>query len=119
MDDTWIEQGQQISNTNELREYIADIRASAHHMQTGLARAAWGALNGYSWDNTPYSERVKHEEFVRQDLDMTVPPSGMTARDALYRQSITALLAALDTVDRATLAAWLADVNAQDPDRPA
>lgn len=34
---------------------------------------------------------------------MTVTPTGMAAKDAVYRQSIAALIVALDAVDRATL----------------
>ncbi|WP_406427809.1 hypothetical protein OHA59_19110 [Streptomyces sp. NBC_01589] len=49
MDDgTWVERGQKIGTTNELREYVAAIRAEVHQMQTGLGRAAWGVLKGRS-----------------------------------------------------------------------
>ncbi|MGW5696830.1 hypothetical protein ACWEWX_39915 [Streptomyces asiaticus] len=118
-DDTWVEQGQKISSTDELREYVAAIRAEVHHMQTGLARAAAGALQGRSWLDTPGDERANHADVLHEQLDMTVTPTGMAAKDAVYRQSLAALLVALDAVDRATLTAWLADINAQDPDRPA
>ncbi|CAL9668774.1 hypothetical protein SUDANB145_07304 (plasmid) [Streptomyces sp. enrichment culture] len=118
-DDTWIEQGQNISTPNELREYIAALRAEVHHMQTGLARAAAGALSGRAWNNTPGDERPNHDDLLRDHLDMTATPTGMAAKDAVYRQSLAALLVALDAVDRATLTVWLADINAKDPNRPA
>jgi hypothetical protein len=117
--DTWVEQGQTISTPNELREYIAAIRSEVHHMQTGLSRAAAGALAGRSWEDTPGDERVNHDDLLREHLDMTVTPTGMAAKDAVYRQALAALLVALDAVDRATLTAWLADINAQNPTRPA
>lgn len=118
-DDTWVEQGQKISSTGELREYVSAIRAEVHHMQTGLARAAAGALGGRSWLDTPGDERANHADVLREQLDMTVTPTGTAAKDAVYRQSLAALLVALDAVDRATLTTWLADINAQDPNRPA
>ncbi|MFD8516551.1 hypothetical protein ACFV27_37105 [Streptomyces antimycoticus] len=118
-DDTWIEQGQKISNASELREYVAAIRAEVHHMQTGLARAAAGALNGRSWLDTPGDERASHGDVLHEQLDMTVTPAGMAAKDAVYRQSLAALLVALEAVDRATLTVWLADISAKDPNRPA
>ncbi|WP_371794071.1 hypothetical protein [Streptomyces sp. NBC_01718] len=118
-DDTWVERGQQIGITSELREYVAAIRAEVQHMQTGLGRAVWGVLKGRSWLDTPGDERFDHADFLRGQLDMTVIPAGMAAKDAVYRQSLAALLIALDAVDRAALTAWLADVNAKDPDRPA
>ena len=118
-DDTWIEQGQNINSTNELREYVAAIRSEAHHMQTGLGRAAAGALAGRSWNDTPSDERINHDDLLREHLDMTVTPTGTAAKDAVYRQALASLLVALDAVDRATLTVWLADINAQDPNRPA
>ena len=118
-DDTWVERGQEISNTNELREYVSAIRGHVHHMQTGLSRAAWGALNGQCWEDTPGDKHVDYDDLLREHLDMTVTPTGMAAKDAVYRQSLAALLVALDAVDRATLTVWLADINAKDPDRPA
>ncbi|MGO4427238.1 hypothetical protein AB4Z54_53165, partial [Streptomyces sp. MCAF7] len=116
-DDTWVEQGQEISTTADLREYVAAIRAEVSHMQTGLQRAAFGALTGRSWLDTPGGERPG--DIVGNHLEMTITPAGMTARDAVYRQSLAALVVALDAVDRATLTAWLADINAQDPGRKA
>ncbi|MET8534359.1 hypothetical protein ABZV67_21085 [Streptomyces sp. NPDC005065] len=118
-DDTWVEQGEKIGTTNELREYVTAIRAEVHHMQTGLGRAAWGVLRGRSWLDTPRDERFDHADVLREQLDMTVTPAGMAAKDAVYRKSLAALLVALDAVERVTLTAWLADINAKDPDRPA
>lgn len=117
MDDDWVERGMEISTTADLREYVAAIRAEVSHMQTGLQRAAYGALTGRSWLDTPAVERPG--DVIGEHLEMTVTPAGMTARDAVYRQSLATLVVALDAVDRATLTTWLADVNAQDPDRPA
>ncbi|MFI1769266.1 hypothetical protein ACH41H_45590 [Streptomyces sp. NPDC020800] len=88
-------------------------------MQTGLSRTAAGALKGRSWLDTPGEERVDHDDLLCDHLDMTVTPAGTAAKDAVYRQALAALPVALDAVDRATLTAWLADVNAQDPNRPA
>lgn len=116
-DDTWIERGQEISTTADLREYVAQIRAAASHMQVGLQRAAFGALTGTSWLDTPGGDRPA--DVLGEHLEMTVTPAGTTARDAVYRQALAALLVALDAVDRATLTAWLADVNVRDPDREA
>jgi len=115
-DDTWIEQGQEISTTADLREYVAEIRAEVSHMQTGL-RAAFGALTSRSWLDTPGDDRPA--DILGEHLEMTVTPAGMAAKDALYRQALAALVVALDAVDRATLTAWMADVNAQDPNRRA
>lgn len=81
MDDgTWVEQGQTIGTTNELREYIAAIRAEVHHMQTGLERAAWGVLKGRSWLDTPRDERFNHADVLREQLDMSVPRPGWPPR---------------------------------------
>ncbi|MFI7096739.1 hypothetical protein [Streptomyces lydicus] len=118
-DDTWVEQGQEISSANGLREYVAEIRAQVSHMQTGLSRAAWGALQGRSWIDTPGGERPNYQDLLREHLDMTCTPPGITAKDAVYRQSLAALLVALDAVDRATLTTWIAEISAQDPNRPA
>lgn len=118
-DDDWVETGEKVSSAEELREYVSELRATVHHMQTGLVRAATGALAGRSWIDTPGEERANHDDGLREQLDMTVTPSGMAAKDAVYRQSLAALVVALDAVDRATLTVWLADINGQDPDRPA
>ncbi|WP_330481329.1 hypothetical protein [Streptomyces sp. NBC_00724] len=117
--DTWVEQGQKIGTANELREYVAAIGAEVQHMQTGLGRAAGSVLRGRSWLDTPRDERFDHPDLLREQLDMSVTPAGMAAKDAVYRQSLAALLVALDTVAHATLTAWLADINANDPGRPA
>lgn len=118
-DQDWIDKGQEISTTDELREYVAALRADVHHMQTGLARAAWGALTGRSWYDTPGEERPDHDDFLCDYLDMTVTPNGMAAKDATFRQSLAGLLVALDAVDRASLTAWLAQIAAADPERRA
>lgn len=117
MDDDWVERGQEISTTTDLREYVAAIRAEVSHMQTGLQRAAYGALTGRSWLDTPGDDRPHN--ILGDHLEMTVTPAGMAAKDAVYRQSLAALLVALDAADRATLTVWLAEISAQDPDRPA
>lgn len=116
-DDTWIEQGQEISTTADLREYIAAIRGEVSHMQTGLQRAAYGALTGRSWLDIPVDDRPA--DILGKHLEMTATPAGMAARDAVFRQALATLVAALDAVDRATLTAWLADINAKDSDRRA
>lgn len=117
-DDTWIEHGQKIGNANELREYVAAIRAEVHRMQTGLGRAAWGALNSCAWEDAPGDQRPDHDGLLRM-LDMTVTPVGTVAQGAVYRQALAALLGALNAVDRATLTAWLADISIHGPHRPA
>ncbi|MFD5468237.1 hypothetical protein ACFWIQ_36325 [Kitasatospora sp. NPDC127059] len=118
-EDTWVEQGQEISSPDQLRDYIAEIRAAVSHMQTGLGRAAWGALTGRAWLDTPADDRPNVPTIVDEHLEMTVTPAGTTAADAAFRQSLATLLAALDAVDRATLTAWLAQIAAQDPARTA
>ncbi len=116
-EDTWVEQGQEVSSPEELREYVAHLRAAVSHMQTGLGRAAYGALTGRSWLDTPGDDRPYN--ILGDHLEMTVTPAGTTAKDATYRQSLATLLVALDAVDRATLTVWLAQIAAQDPDRTA
>lgn len=117
-DDVWIEAGQTVSSPDELREYVAHLRAVAHHMHTGLTRAAWGALQGHAWGKRPLEEQPLPEDIL-EAFSMTITPSGMAAKEAVYRQSIGSLLAALEAVDQATLTAWLAQVNAADPHRTA
>ncbi|MFF8840488.1 hypothetical protein [Streptomyces sp. NPDC015130] len=118
-DDAWIEAGQTVSSPDELREYIAHLRTTAQHMRTGLLRAASGALQGQAWNDMRFEEKPLLERDIPAAFNMTVTPSGTMAKDAVYRQSIGTLLAALDAVDQATLTAWLAQVNAADPDRKA
>ncbi|MEU8623179.1 hypothetical protein [Streptomyces sp. NPDC048623] len=118
-EDTWVEQGQEVSSPEELREYVAQLRAAVSHMHTGLGRAAYGALKGHPWLETPPGELLNVPEILRQHLEMTITPAGTTAKDATFRQSLAALLVALDAVDRATLTVWLAQTAAQDPDRTA
>ncbi|GGU11425.1 hypothetical protein [Streptomyces lateritius] len=117
-DDVWIEAGQTVSSPDELREYIAHLRTVAHHMHTGLTRAAWGALQGQAWGERAIEEQPLSEDIL-EAFSMTITPSGMAAKDAVYRQSIGTLLATLEAVDQATLTAWLAQINAADPDRKA
>ncbi|MFH8387720.1 hypothetical protein ACH4E7_43745 [Kitasatospora sp. NPDC018058] len=119
VEDTWVEQGQEISTPEQLQQYVSQLRAAASHMQTGLGRAAWGALTGRSWLDTPGDERPNVPTILSEHLEMTVTPAGMTATDATLRQSLATLLVALDAVDRATLTTWLAQVAAQDPNRTA
>ncbi|MFF6860308.1 hypothetical protein ACFY9H_33625 [Streptomyces bacillaris] len=117
MNDTWVERGHEISASEELREYVAEIRGQISHMQTGLTRAAFGAVTGRSWIDTPGDERPR--DVLGDHLEMTVIPAGTSARDAVHRQALAALVAALDAADRAALTAWLAEVNRVDPDRQA
>lgn len=117
-DDAWIEAGQSVSSPDEFREYVAHLRSVAHHMHTGLTRAAWGALQGQAWGDRPIEEQPLHEDIL-DALSMTVTPSGMAAKDATYRQAVGSLLAALETVDHATLTVWLAQTSAADPNRKA
>ena len=113
-DRDWVDAGQNISSYPEMFEYLSQVRAAVHHMHTGIQRAAHGALTGRSWiDSFPIDEDAD------TDLNMTVTPPGMTAKDTLYRQALDTLLGALETADRAALAAWLADVNRLDPERRA
>lgn len=118
-EDTWVEQGQEVYTPQQLREYVSQIRAAVSHMHTGLGRAAFGALNGRSWLDTPTDDRLNVSEILSERLEMTVTPAGTTATDATFRQSLAALLAALDAVDRATLTTWLAEIAAQEPNRTA
>lgn len=116
-DDTWIERGQEISTTTDLREYIAAMRAEISHMHTGILRAAHGALTGRSWLDTPGDERSA--DIVADHLEMTVTPAGTPAKDATLRQALAVLATTLDSADRATLTAWLAEIAAADPHRTA
>lgn len=111
----WVDAGQEISSPEQMFEYLAQLRAMVHNMHTGLSRAAHGALEGRSWMNDFPAE---YEEIAHK-LNMTVVPSGMAAKDAMYRQALDTLLAALDAADRAALGAWLSHVNAKDPNRTA
>lgn len=117
-DDVWVEAGQTVSSPDELREYVAHLRSVVHHMHTGLARAAWGALQGQAWGERALAEQPLKEDIL-EAFSMTVTPSGMAAKDATYRQAVGSLLAALETVDHATLTVWLAQISAADPNRPA
>jgi hypothetical protein len=118
MTDNWVERGQEISSADDLRAYVSDLRNTLRHLETGLARGTWGVLAGRSWLDTPGDQRPNTEALLEL-VDMGVTPAGMSARAALYRQSLATLLAALDATDRAALAAWLAHVNDQDPDKTA
>jgi hypothetical protein len=110
----WVDAGQEISSPEEMFEYLSKLRAMVHNMSTGLSRASYGALEGRPW----LSERPDPDD-VASMLNMTVAPAGMAAKDAMYRQALDALQAALDAADRASLAAWLAHVTMKDPDRKA
>jgi hypothetical protein len=114
-DETWTARARAIDGTGELRKYVAEIRAEVLQVRTGLAFAAWGAVRGRAWRDTPVDERPDPDALLR-DLEMTTVPPGTPAKDAVYRQSLAALLVALDAVDRTALTAWLANINAQDPD---
>ncbi|WP_327419719.1 hypothetical protein [Streptomyces sp. NBC_01233] len=118
-EDTWVEAGQEISTPEELRVYVAQLRSTVLHMQSGLGRAAWGALTGRSWIDTPATERQNVPDIISDHLEMTVTPAGTTAKDATYRQSLATLLGALEAVDRATLTVWLAQAAVHDPDQRA
>lgn len=114
MEDTWVERGHEISTAEELREYISEIRGEISHMRTGLTRAAFGAVTGLSWIDTPSGQRSG--DVLGEHLEMTVTPAGTAAREAVHRQALATLVAALDAVDRATLTVWLAEVNRVNPD---
>ncbi|MFJ8746700.1 hypothetical protein ACIRL2_46095 [Embleya sp. NPDC127516] len=114
-DETWIERARAIDGTGELRKYVAEIRAEVLRVRTGLAFAAWGALGRRAWRDTPVDERPDPDVLLR-GLETTTVPPGTPARDAVYRQSLAALLVTLDAADRAALTAWLAGINAHDPD---
>lgn len=118
MSEDWTETGNSITTMGELLEFLTLVRAEAHHMRVGLSRAAWGALNGRAWDDTPAEGQSRpDDEDILAGLNMTVTPVGTTAKDATLRNSLAALITALDTADHAALTAWLAHVAAQDPDR--
>jgi hypothetical protein len=123
MEDTaieWPDYGAGMSSQGDLSEYVTLLRAEVLKMRTGLARAAWGAFTGKAWDETGKDDekRPTADDVVR-NLDQTVPPAGRTAKDAVLRQSVATLLAALDAAERASSSVWLAHVNAQDPNRTA
>lgn len=116
----WTDYGGGISDTGGLSEYVSVLRSEVHHMRVGLARAAAGALNGRAWIAPPAEGQSRpNDEDILSSLDMTVTPAGMTAKDATLRNSLLALLTALDAADRAALTVWLARVNAEDPERTA
>lgn len=120
MSEEWTDTGNSITTMAELLEFLTLVRAEAHHMRVGLSRAAWGALNGRAWDAVPEEGQSRPtDEEILDGLNMTVTPAGTTAKDAALRNSLAALVSALDTVDHAALTAWLAHVAAQDPNRPA
>lgn len=81
-DDTWVEAGQVVQTHDELREYVAAVRAVVHHMHTGLTRAAWGALQGQAWGDRALEEQPLHEDIL-EAFSMTITPSGMAAKDAV------------------------------------
>lgn len=119
MSDDWTEIGQQINNPSELLEYLSRIRAEAGHMGTGLARGYWGATNGQAWIDRSNGVKPPTAAEITESLDMTATPPGITALHATYRQSLAGLLAALEAVDKAALAAWLAHVAVVAPNRTA
>ena len=114
----WTDTGNQISSLDELSELVTLLTAEAHHMRVGLSRAAYGALTGMPWIKTPPDGQQRpDDEDIMSILDMHVTPVGTTAKDALLRQSLAALITALDAVDHAGLAVWLARVTSQEPER--
>lgn len=116
----WTDVGRQITSLDELSEFVTLLRAEAHHMRVGLSRAAYGALTGTAWVKPPpEGQQRPDDEDIMALLDMNVTPAGITAKDALLRQSLATLITALDAVDHAGLTVWLAKVNTQDPDRTA
>ena len=116
----WTDTGNEISSLDELSEFVTLLTSEAHHMRVGLSRAAWGALTGTPWVKQPEDGGQRpDDEDILAILDMHVTPAGTTAKDALLRQSLAALITALDAVDQAGLAVWLAKVNSEDPERTA
>lgn len=116
----WTATGNEISSLDELSEFVTLLTAEAHHMRVGLSRVAWGALTGTPWLKTPEDGQQRpDDDGIMSILNMHVTPAGTTAKDALLRQSLASLITALDAVDQAGLAVWLAKVNSQDPDRKA
>ena len=115
----WTDTGNEISSLDELSEFVTLLTAEAHHMRVGLSRAAYGALTGTPWAKPEDGQQRPDDEDILALLDMHVTPAGTTAKDALLRQSLAALITALDAVDQAGLAVWLAKVNSQDPERRA
>ena len=123
MDDTaieWADYGSDMSTVGDLSEYVTLLRAEVLKMRTGLARAAWGALNGQPWSEAGKDgqEPPTVDDVVRS-LDRTVVPAGTTAKDAVLQQSLVVLLTALDAAERAASNVWLAQVKVQDPNRSA
>jgi hypothetical protein len=116
----WTDRGNTISTPDDLRAFVSQMRAGLANMTSGLSRAAYGTLHGRPWLEAPADGAVRPNfDDTLRDLDMSVVPPGMTARDATHRQALAGLLAALAAADSAALTAWLACVNADDPDRRA
>jgi hypothetical protein len=116
----WTDTGNEISTLGELSEMVTLLRSEVHHMRVGLSRAAWGALNGRPWvKGDGEGQQRPNDEDIMAILDMNVTPAGTTAKDAALRQSLAALITALDAADQAALTVWLAKVNADDPGRTA
>ncbi|MCL8016886.1 hypothetical protein [Streptomyces sp. AS02] len=116
----WTDLGNHVGDLGQLSEFVSLMTAEARHMRVGLSRAAWGALTGTPWLKTAEAgQQLPDGEDIMSILDMHVTPAGTTAKDALLRHSLASLITALDAVDQAGLAVWLAKVNSQDPDRKA
>ncbi|MDT0435636.1 MULTISPECIES: hypothetical protein [Streptomyces] len=116
----WVDHGGTVRSMDELHHLVARMGTDVHHMRTGLARAAWGALRGRAWSADPVDGQARPSaEDVLGSLRMRITPAGMTAKEAAMRQSLATLLAALDAVDEATLTVWLARISASDPYRTA
>lgn len=116
--DALIRRGGEVFTTDDLMEYISDLRSLLTGIDTGLGRAAWGAVGGLCWADAPADERLSAMDML-ETLDMTITPAGMTARDALFRQSLAALHAVLRAADGAALTAWIAHINDLNPDKVA
>ncbi|MFJ8006106.1 hypothetical protein [Streptomyces fagopyri] len=116
----WTGTANEIDGAGGLFALVAKANSEIRTIRVAISRAAWGALNGRAWITEPAEgESRPTDDEVLQLLDMTVTPPGTTARDAVYRQSLATLITALDAVDSAALGAWLAHVNAENPNRPA
>ncbi|CAM3499163.1 hypothetical protein [Stackebrandtia soli] len=101
----WTALGGAVTTPGELDELIGTIQYQINEMRVGIARAAWGAQTGRTWDEShdrPSATDILH------DLDMTVVPPGTTPTNATARNAIAAATTAMAAAEQALLTAWLA-----------
>lgn len=61
MERDWVEEGQEISTAEELREYVSLVRRDVNWINTGLVRAAAGVLTGRPWISAAEGERMPYD----------------------------------------------------------